>query len=480
MNILLVLRVLGFIAFFVGASMLLALPFAFYYGDGDAMGILISAVLTLAIGGFSFIVTKKGAEIRPKEGFAVVALSWIVFSLFGSLPYIITGSIPSFTDAFFETMSGFTTTGSTILTDIEALPHGILFWRSLTHWLGGMGIIVLSIAILPFLGVGGFQLYKAEAPGPITDKLKPRVTQTAKILWAVYAGITFLEVIMLMFGGMNLFDAMCHSFATLATGGYSTRNASIAAFDSAYIDYVITFFMILAGMNFALHFRVLMGGFKDLFNNAEFKFYISIIVIATLFIGFDTYLFHYEGLWDSLRYSLFQVTSILTTTGFGTADYELWSLSSQVILLSLMFVGGMAGSTGGGMKVLRIMLFFKFGYNELRKLIHPQAVIPIRVGNAVVSKRIMTNVAAFFIIFTLILAFSTVLMTFMGIDLETSLGAVVSCMNNIGPGIGLVGPTENYGHMPIAAKWLLSFLMLLGRLEIFTILILFVPSFWRK
>lgn len=480
MNLLLVLRVLGYIAFFIGLSMLMPLPFAYYYGDGDASGILISALITLALGGLSFISKKKNDEIRPKEGFAVVTLSWIVFGLLGSLPYVLSGAIPSFTDAFFETMSGFTTTGATILTEIESLPHGILFWRSLTHWLGGMGIIVLSIAILPFLGVGGFQLFKAEAPGPVADKLKPRVTETAKILWVVYAGFTLLETILLLFGGMDFFDAICHSFATLATGGYSTKNTSVAYYGSAYIDYVIIIFMIIAGTNFSLHYRLIKGDFKRVFKNSELRFYLSLIVAATIIIGLDIYLHNYGNFADSLRYGLFQVAAIITTTGFGTADYEQWSVSSQLILFSLMFVGGMAGSTGGGMKVMRVLLLIKFGYNELVKLIHPQAVIPIRINGNVVDTKIMINVAGYFVTFALIGVASAILLSMMGIDIITSISLIAATMNNIGPGLGMVGPTDNYGFLPIAAKWLLSFLMLIGRLELFTVLILLAPSFWKK
>lgn len=480
MNYKLVLKILGFIAIFIGAAMLLPLPFAWYYGDGDFMPILYSALITLAFGSTALLQRKKNSDIQAKEGFMVVTLGWIIFAGFGSLPYLLSGSIPSFTDAFYETMSGFTTTGATILTDIESLPHGILFWRSLTHWLGGMGIIVLSIAILPFLGVGGMQLFKAEVPGPIADKLKPRVTETAKILWGVYLLLSAVECVLLMIGGMNLFDALCHTFGTMATGGYSTKNTSIAHYSSAYIDYVIIIFMILAGTNFSLHYRWLKGDFKSFLNNWEFKAFISIITVATILIFFDVYGKVFDTVAETIQYVLFQVVAIITTTGYGTADYEQWGLSSQIILYMLMFVGGCAGSTGGGMKVMRILLLVRFAYSEFIRLIHPQAIVSVKLGNNIVDRKTMSNVAGYFVTFSMIAAFSTLLLTFMGIDLVSSLGAVAANINNIGPGLGSVGPTDNYAHFPAVAKWLLSFLMLIGRLELFTVLVLLTPIFWRK
>ena len=475
-----VLRILGFLLIFLGGMMLLPLGFSYYYGDGDHTAILISAGITLFFGSLSFIGWKRGEELRPKEGFAVVTFGWITLAVFGSLPYLISGSIPHVYDAFFETMSGFTTTGATILTDIERLPHGILFWRSMTHWIGGMGIILLSIAILPFLGIGGMQLFKAEVPGPTAERLRPRITETAKILWGVYVLISAIETGLLMLGGMTLFEALCHTFGTMATGGFSTKNASIAAYNSAYIDYVIIFFMILAGTNFSLHYRMLNGKFKEYWKSEEFRFFIILISVATLLIGIDTFLNYYTTLGETLQYSLFQVVSILTTTGYGTANYEEWSLSSHLILFILMFVGGCAGSTGGGMKVLRVIVLLKFAYSEIVRLLHPQAVVPVKIGTTIVERKVLMNIAGFFVIYILITAFGVLFMTFLGLDLDTSLGAVAATINNIGPGIGTVGPTENYAHMPITAKWALSFFMLLGRLEVFTVIILLAPSFWKK
>ena len=483
MNIKLIFRFLGFINLFIAVAMLLPVPFSLYYGDGDEKALLISASINIAIGAILLLVTRKPKkELRAREGFLTVTLGWLVFAAFGALPFVISGSIPSYTDAFFETMSGFTTTGATILTDVEALPHGIMFWRSLTHWFGGMGIILLSIAILPFLGTGGMHLFRAEVPGPVADKVHPRVGETAKILWGVYVLITAIETVLLLFGGMDLFDSLCHSFGTLATGGYSTKNASVAYYNSAYIDYVITIFMILAGTNFALHYGVLRGDIKGLYKNAEWRFFIILILGASLIIGIDVFLNNYShNIADTLRYTLFQVTSIMTTTGFATADYEQWSLTSQLILFGLMFVGGCAGSTGGGLKVMRIYLLLKFAQTELARLIHPKAVIPIRIGNTVVDRKIMMNILGFFLFAVLLAAFGTLAISlFPGVDLPTAFGAIAATLNNIGPGLSQVGPTDNYAFFHPVAKWILSGFMLLGRLEIFTVLILLMPSFWKK
>lgn len=476
-----VLRVLFLLMTLTGLAMLLPLPFSFYYGDNDYMALLVSSAIAIGIGvpGF-FITSRKKQDIRAKEGFAIVTLGWLTFAAIGSLPFFISGSVSSYTDAFFETMSGFTTTGATILTDIEAVPHGILFWRSLTHWFGGMGIIVLTIAILPFLGVGGMQMFKAESPGPTVDKLSPRIAGTAKILWSVYVFFTALETVLLMLAGMNLFDALCHSFGTMATGGFSTKNASVAAYSSAIIDYIIIIFMIIAGINFSLHYKLFKGKFSDFFKNAELRFFLSLIAVATLLIFLEVLIYHYETAGEAVQYSLFQVVALLTTTGFGTADYEQWSITSQIILLTLMFVGGSAGSTGGGMKVIRLMLLLKFAYNELTRLLHPNAIVAVKVGDQIIDRKILVNVAGFFIIYVMITTVSILIVSTFGVDLTTSIGAVVATINNIGPGLGNVGPTDNFAHFPDALKWFFSFLMMLGRLEIYTVIILLAPTFWKR
>lgn len=475
-----VIHLQGLLLSSLAVTMLLPVPFSLYYGGGDHWALLLSAVITAVVGLLAYRFTEIKRTLRVREGFAIVTFGWLSFSLFGSLPYMLSGAIPSFTDAFFETMSGFTTTGGTILTEIESLPHGILFWRSLTHWLGGMGIIVLSLAILPFLGVGGMQLFKAEVPGPVADKLTPRVTETAKILWGVYMLLSAVETILLMFGGMSLFDALCHTFGTMATGGYSTRNASIGAYDSAYIDYVIIIFMFLAGANFSLHYRFLLGKWNAYRIDREFMVYVGIIGVATLLIGMDVWWNTYENLADAFRHSLFQVVSIQTTTGYGTADYEQWSQSSHFILFVLMFIGGSAGSTGGGMKVIRIYLLFKFSVSEFTRLLHPTAVVPVRMRNTAIPRDVITNILGFFVLFMFIYVIGVLIMTMLGLNILTAMGAVAATLGNIGPGLEDVGPTDNYAFIPTAGKWILSLFMLMGRLEIFTVLVLFSPAYWKK
>mgnify|MGYP005840926027 CR=1 FL=1 len=480
MRIASIVHVLSLLLVFEGIAMLLPVPFSLYYGDADFIYLLISAGITALAGVLGYFLTKFDSDLRPKEGFAIVTFGWISFSLFGSLPFLLSGHIPTLTDAFFETMSGFTTTGATILTDIEILPHGLLFWRSFTHWLGGMGIIVLSLAILPFLGVGGMQLFKAEVPGPTADRLTPRITETAKILWGVYVLISVAETVLLMFGGMSLFDALCHTFGTMATGGFSTQNASIGAFDSAYIDYVIILFMVIAGTNFALHYRFLTGDVKSYFRNKEFLFFISIIGIAFALVGVDTFINHYDFLPDAIQDTLFQVVSIVTTTGYGTADYEQWGFSSQLILFFLMFIGGCAGSTGGSLKVVRIFVLFKFVMSEFVRLIHPHAVVPVRIGDTVVPREALNNILGLFITFVLIFVVGVLIMASLGLNIDTAMGSVAATLGNIGPGLGSVGPTDNYAHIPAIGKWVLCSFMLMGRLEVFTVIILFSPSFWQK
>ncbi len=481
MNLILTLRILGALLLFLGASLFVPLPFSFYYADGAWPAFVLSAVICFVVGGFLFRFCKSSKELTVREGFAVVTFGWGVFAVFGALPYLLSGAISSPLDAIFETMSGFTTTGSTILTDIEALPQSLLFWRSLTHWLGGMGIIVLSLAILPMLGVGGMQLFKAEVPGPTADRLKPRIQDTAKMLWGVYFLLTLVETLLLMFGGMSFFDAVCHSFATLATGGFSTRNGSIAAYNSSYIDGVITLFMILAGINFALHFQVLRGKAGEFFRSEELRVYLGIILVATVVIM----IFNWTGgvypqFWENFRYSIFQVSSIMTTTGFGTADYELWPVLPQYILVLLMFIGGCAGSTGGGMKVARILLLFKHAQVQVFRLIHPRAIRLVKLGNRPVDKDVLQSILGFFALFIGVFVVGSLLVAASGMDLVSAGGAVVACLSNIGPGLGSVGPVDNFSHVPGFGKAVLIVCMLMGRLELFTVLVLFFPSFWRK
>jgi len=426
-----------------------------------------------------FFPRPKPMVINHREGMVIVSLGWIVCAFFGALPFAL-GGFPSFTDAYFESMSGFTTTGASILTDIEALPKGLLFWRSLTHWLGGMGIIVLTIAILPFLGVGGMQLYKAEVPGPVADKLQPRIKDTAMSLWKVYVLFTVVQTVLLMFGGMDLFESVCHAFGTMATGGFSTRNASVAAYNSAYIDYVITFFMIVAGLNFALHFQLFRGKPLVLWRDPEFRFFIILVFLLTVVVTLSVQGSNYPSWADAARFSVFQVASIITTTGFATADYELWLPLPQGVLLLCMFIGGCAGSTAGGIKCMRVMLLFKHSYRELFRLVHPRAVLPLKFGAKLVKEEVVASIWGFFVLFIALFVLSSLALTAMGVDVLTSFAAVVACIGNVGPGLGEVGPVNNYSGIPALGKWVLSFCMLLGRLEIYTVLVLFMPEFWRK
>ncbi len=475
-----VFHVLGFLILLIGLIQFIPLIVSFIYLDGSSTGIILSIGVSILFGFLIIKSTKAQKELSIRDGFLVVGMGWLLMALFGSLPYFFSGSIATFTDSFFESMSGFTTTGATILTDIEIMPKALLFWRAFTHWIGGMGIIVLSLAILPILGIGGMQLFKAEAPGPTADKLAPRIKNTAKILWLVYVGITFAEVIFLMFGGMDLFDATCHSFATMATGGFSTRNASIKAFDSTYIDTIITIFMFLAGVNFALHYRFLIGKFNSYFKDFEFRVYLFIALGSTLILTFSNYFAGvFSSVFESLRYGVFQAVSIATTTGFGTADYETWTSLSQILIFLLMFVGGSAGSTGGGMKVIRLIVVIKHGIIELKKMLHPQAVIPLKLGKRIVPKEVTFSIIGFFLLYVSLFVFISIFMTIIGLDFLTAIGASASCIGNIGPGLGNVGPTDNFAFIPGIGKWVLSFTMLIGRLEIYTILVILTSGFWR-
>lgn len=471
----------GFLLVLEGIFMMLGIPFSLYYDDNDVYILLTIGLLTSLIGLILFLSTSnKDKEIRKREGYIVVSIGWIVTSLFGALPFVFHGSIPSYTDAFFETMSGFTTTGASILNDIESLPHGLLFWRSVTQWLGGMGMIVLSLAILPILGIGGMQLFVAEVPGPTKDKLHPRVRETAVRLWGIYLMLTVSEIILLFIGGMTFFDSVCHSFTTMATGGFSTKQASIAHFQSPFIHYVIIFFMFLAGVNFTLHYHLLHGRFANLKKNEEFKFYSGIIIFWSIFIAVILFFNGYGNAEASFRDSLFQVVSMITTTGFVTADYEIWGSFLLLLFFLFLFIGGCAGSTGGGIKIVRHLLLFKNSFLELRRLIHPRAVIPVRYNNHAIPTEIISNILAFFLFYIFIFILGSLIMSLLGLDFTSAIGSVATSLGNVGPAIGSVGPTDNFANIPAIGKWFLSFLMLLGRLELFTILVIFSPAFWKS
>ncbi len=475
-------NMVGFLIFSLGISMVFPLLCGLYYQDDSVMPIMTSMAAAVGSGALIYFSSrdKSSTHISHREGMAIVTIGWISIGLYGALPFYLGEVFPSFTDALFESVSGFTTTGASVMTDIEIVPKGFLFWRSFIQWLGGMGIIVLSVAILPFLGVGGMQLYKAEVPSPVPDKLKPRVRDTAKILWKVYLLISILEVVLLLIGGMSLFDSLCHTFTTMPTGGFSTKNMSVAHFDSAYFDMVILFFMILAGINFSLHFQLLKGKSLAFWKDSECRFFLGTVLLLTLIVSLDTYANVYKTIGEAFRYGSFQVVSILTTTGYATADYENWPAMSQTIILLCMFIGASAGSTGGGMKCIRIMLCFKYCYKELFALIHPHAVTHVKISGKVVPEDVMRSVLGFLALYMGLFAVSSVILAGMGVDLLTSFTAVASAIGNIGPGFGNVGPIENYAAIPVSGKWLLVWCMLLGRLEIYTVIILIVPEFWRK
>jgi trk system potassium uptake protein TrkH len=475
-------NILGVLIFFFGLTMIFPMMVGIYYHDQSVIPIAESMAITISAGLILYLVFRKtkAETIHQREGMAIVAIGWTAVGLFGALPFYLGDECFSFTDAVFESVSGFTTTGASILTNIEAVSKGLLFWRSFIQWLGGMGIIVLSVAILPFLGVGGMQLYKAEVPSPIPDKLKPRIRDTAMILWKVYALISLAQVILLMIGGMDLYDSLCHTFTTMPTGGFSTKNASVAHYNSVYFDWVFIFFMVLAGINFSLHYQLLRGKPLAFWQDSECRFFMGAVILLTLVVSLDVFGSVYKTVGEAVRYGAFQVVSIVTTTGYATADYEQWPAMSQLILLLCMFLGASAGSTGGGMKCLRIMLCFKYCYKELFSLIHPHAVTRVKIGGKVVSDDVMRSVLGFLALYIGLFALSAVLLAGLGVDFVTSFSAIAATIGNIGPGFGMVGPVENYAQIPELGKWLLIWCMLLGRLEIYTMIILVVPEFWRK
>lgn len=478
----LILLILGALLLIESFFMGIATAVSGFYAEYDFIYLLISTGITLIVGLILVLLFRKtDKKVEKREAYLIVTLSWIVLSFFGSLPFYISGAIPVYADAFFETISGFTTTGASILNNIEEIPHGLLLWRSTTQWMGGMGIIVLTIALTPLIKVGGMQLFSAEAPGIATDKLHPRIAGTAKKLWLLYFGFTSAEAVLLYVGGMSIFDAVNHAFTTMATGGYSTKQASIAAFDSPFIQYVIIFFMMLAGTNFALSYFAITGQIKKVLKNSEIKFYYTIIIISGLVVAFGLWFFMGMPIEPAIRHSLFQVVSIITTTGYATLDYLTWIPGGfWVIILMLMFIGGSSGSTGGGIKVVRIHILFRNSYMEFKRLIHPHAVLPVRYNKSSIPQNTINNVLAFIILYIMILAAGTLIMSFTGLDLVTSFGAVATSLGNIGPGIGDVGPASNFANISVFGKWFLGLLMLMGRLELFTVLIIFTKYFWKR
>ena len=490
---------MGLLLMFNGIFMFLSSGISFYYKDGVTKEIFFAGIVTILVGLlFRFATKGFSKEVKKREGYLIVTLGWIFMSLSGSLPYMFSDSIPQFTDAFFETISGYTTTGASILNDIESMPKGILFWRSTTHWIGGMGIIVLTIAILPLLGIGGMQLFAAEAPGPSADKLHPRITDTAKRLWYIYLGLTLAEALLLKFAGMGMFDAINHAMSTLSTGGFSTKNASVAHWNNQpLIQYIIIIFMFLAGTNFVLSYFAFKGKIQKVLKDEEFKTYFLNIVGLTIIVALVIY-FKAEiskipteiqaiahpmvlgELESAIRHGLFQVTAIITTTGFVTADFTIWTPFLTVLFFILMFFGASAGSTAGGVKIVRHIIMIKNGYLEFKRTLHPNAIIPVRYNGKSISQNIVFNIIAFFILYLIVFAIGALVFGLLGLDYMTALGGSASSLGNVGPAFGQLSPVNNFSSLPNLGKWWSAFLMLLGRLELFTVLILFTPYFWKN
>ncbi|WP_037372096.1 TrkH family potassium uptake protein [Anaerovorax odorimutans] len=475
-------KIIGMIILIIAISMLPSALVSLIYNEFSTLFAFIKSIIPMFIIGLILTLKTRpdSTNLKMRDGFAIVALCWLLASLLGSVPFMVSGYIPRFADAFFETASGFSTTGASILTNVEALPKGLLFWRSFTHWLGGMGILVFAIALLPTLGIAGHRIAKAETTGPTLGKLMPKMSDTAKILYIIYMVFTIVETILLLFGGMDLFDSLIHTFGSVGTGGFSSYNDSIGHFNSAYIDFVISFFMVLCGINFTLFYCVVHKHYKDLFKDGEFKVYITILISCILLISINLlYNNTYDTLGDTIRYSIFQTSSIITTTGYATTDFDLWPSFSKMILFFLMFVGGCSSSTTGCMKVIRILVLFKLIKRGIALRLHPHAVISVKLdGKAIPADRV-SAITNFIFLYLGIVVLGSIIISWDNFDLITSLSAMVSCIGNIGPGFGLVGPSMNYSIFSEPIKIFLSFVMLAGRLELFTILLLLTPSFWN-
>ncbi len=483
MNLKLVARIVAILLLVVSSFMLLPVFVAIYYREYELIPSFLATILstaTLTLTAFA-VTGPSDRQLGTRDGFLMVTLSWLGSAAIGAAPFYLSGSIPRYTDAFFETMSGFSTTGATILTEIEALPYAILFWRSLTHWLGGMGIIVLTVAIFPILGVGGLQLIKAEVPGPTVDKITPKITETAKTLWLIYLVLTVAQTLLLMLGGLSLFEGLTHTFGTLATGGFHVKNASVGHYGSSYINVVTTVFMLMAGVNFILYFKTVTGRVRSVTGDSELKAYLAIFAATALAISAALRMQNtYGDFLTSLEHGAFQAASILTTTGFVTADFELWPPLAKALLLMLMFFGGCSGSTGGGVKIVRILTLVKLGLSEMKYLLHPRGVFSVRLSGLPVPKNAIYALAGFLVLYLMSLLVTTVVVSSSGVDILSAFATALVTLGNIGPGFGVVGATENYAHYPDYVKWFLSVVMMMGRLEIFTVLILFTPRFWKQ
>ena len=480
MNYRVILSILGNVVKYMSALLLIPLLISMYYGDGDAMSFLLTIIIGAPIGYMLSRIKSEKKAIYAKEGFLIVGFAWIIISAIGALPFVFSGAIPNFVDAFFETVSGFTTTGATLLTTIEGLPKGILFWRSFTHWIGGMGFLIFMLALIPSMGNNSIHLLKAESPGPSPGKIVPKIKETAKILYLIYFALTVIEGIFLMLAGMNLYDAVIHAMGTAGTGGFSNMNASVAAFNSPAIEWIITIFMLIFGINFALYFQVIKGNFKGFFKNEELRYYLLIILAAFIFITINILNLNNGDLKLSIRQSAFQVSSIVTSTGFATVDFNFWPTFSKIIIIMLMFVGAMAGSTGGGIKTVRVVIMLKAIKREINKIVHPKRVNSVRIDGKTVDEDIIHGVFLFIGSYIIISLIAIFIISFDNFDVLTTVTSVITTMSNIGPGLEMVGPAGNFSAFSPLSKIILSFCMLAGRLEIYPMLIMFSPSIWRK
>jgi trk system potassium uptake protein TrkH len=480
MRLTLLIHLLGLCLLSLGFTMLLALGISWWYQDGAFAAVAWACGLTVVCGAVLSLLPYARHPLERREGLIAVPVIWCMMTLFGSLPFLFSDAVPTFTDAFFESMSGFTTTGATVFTQIDGQPQSILFWRSWIQWLGGMGIIVLFLAIFPLFGVGVLQLYRGEVPGPAPDRLVPKIGQTAKLLWAVYVILSGCELLLLWAGGMSFYEALLHTFTTMATGGFSPRAESIRAYDSVYIEMVIVVFMFLAGTNFSLHFIAVRTRGRVYWRDPEWRFYLGVVVVVTLILTLFLAARAIFSIPTAFRHALFQVVSLMTTTGFASNDFEQWPIFAQFTLLLLFFIGGCAGSTGGAIKPMRIILLMKHAYWQLYRLLHPRAVASLRLGEQNISSDVLIVVQAFFVLYMAGFAAATLGLTLFDIDIVTALSAVASTLGNVGPGLGEVGPYDDYAGLPHAAKWLLSACMLLGRLEFSALLVMCLPAFWKS
>lgn len=480
MNFRMIFKSLGMVLCIEALCMVPALLISSFSRQYDTMAFILTILILIIVGLLMNKIKTVSTNIYSRDGFAIVALGWFMVSFFGALPYVLSGAIPSFIDALFESVSGFSTTGASILKDIEALPRGILFWRSFTNWMGGMGVLVLTLAILPSIKANTLHIMKAESPGPTPEKLVPKIKQTVKILYFIYIILTAFNIIFLLAGGMSLYDSLIHAFGTAGTGGFSNKNMSVAAFNSTYIEVVITVFMLLFGVNFALYYQVYKGNLKSIFKDEELRFYVGIVVISIVFIALNIDGREVNSIWEALRYSSFQVASVITTTGYATADFNVWPEFSKFVILLLMFIGASAGSTSGGMKCIRILILLKVAKREVSKIIHPKSVYTIKIGGNMVEEETLMGILTFFFLYFAIFIVSVLIISIEGKDLVTTTTSVVSAISNIGPGLGAVGPVGNFADFSAISKSVLSLCMIFGRLEIYPVLLLLTPNFWKR